>query len=46
MIALTDETRGARPMRKTRKRTFGSTERKPKQTDTPLRGEIGWFFSA
>jgi hypothetical protein len=36
MIALTDETRGARLMRKTRKRTQGSTEREPKQADTPL----------
>ena len=36
MIALPDETRGARLMRKTRKRALGSTEREPKQTDTPL----------
>jgi hypothetical protein len=46
MIALTDETRGARLMRETRKRTLGSTEREPKQTGTPFRGEIGRFFSA
>jgi hypothetical protein len=31
MIALTDETRGARLLRETRKRTLGSTEREPKQ---------------
>jgi hypothetical protein len=36
MIALTDETRGARLMLNTRKRTQGSTEREPKQADTPL----------
>ena len=46
MIALPDESRGVRLTRKTRKRTLASTEREPKQTDTPVRGEIGRFFSA